>query len=70
MELEIDIECPQCKHKFKQKLRDVKPGASHKCTSCGANITFTGDDLSKAQKELDNLERTIKNISKNLKIKL
>jgi len=70
MELEIDIKCPGCSKEFKQKLRGMKPGAKTKCPHCKETITFKGDDLNKAQKALDNLERAIRGLNKTIEIKL
>lgn len=61
MKLEVDIRCPNCSRKFKQRVEDMRPGKSKRC-SCGTTIKFTGDDGRKAQRALDSLERTIKNI--------
>jgi uncharacterized C2H2 Zn-finger protein len=42
------------------------PGASRSCPYCGTVFQFTGDDGRKVQKALDDLEKTIKNMSKKL----
>jgi len=55
---------------LQQKLSEMSPGKSRKCPNCGAIIKFTGDDLSKVQKSFDNLKDQIKNLNKNLNIKL
>jgi Zn finger protein HypA/HybF involved in hydrogenase expression len=69
MQLEADLTCPNCKKKFKQKLSDMRPGNQRRCPHCHQSIRFAGDDASKIQKSLDNLERTIKNLNKKLTIK-
>jgi hypothetical protein len=69
MDLDVDITCPECGKVFKQKLRAMSPGKSAKCPGCGVTLTFAGDGASKVQKELDKLERSIKDLSKSLKIK-
>lgn len=67
MNIEIDIECPGCNKKFKEKLGNVKPGNSTKCPHCKQNITFKSDDVrSKVQKSIDDLERTIKSLKTKL----
>ena len=59
MKIEIDIDCPSCNHSFKQKLENLRPGNSCKCPSCGSEINFTGDDASKVQKAIDDLEKSM-----------
>ena len=67
MDLEFDLTCPKCKRKSKQKVKQMIPGASRSCPYCGTVFQFTGDDGRKAQKALDDLEKTIKNMSKKLR---
>ena len=62
--LEVDLDCPKCKHVFKFKIADMSPGKSATCPKCGAVIKFTGDDLSKFQKSLDDFDRNLKNLFK------
>jgi transcription initiation factor IIE alpha subunit len=63
MKLEFDLECPNCKRKMAQKVEAMRPGASRRCPSCGAEITFSGDDGRKAQKALDDLTKSLKSLS-------
>lgn len=67
MDLEFDLTCPKCKRKSKQKVKQMIPGSSRSCPYCGTLFQFTGDDGRKAQKALDDLEKTIKNMSKKLR---
>ena len=55
--LEVDVPCPGCKIKFKQRLEDMKPGRTRICPGCGKTIEFTGDDASGIQKQLDDVAR-------------
>ncbi len=57
--LEFDIECPNCHITIRQRVEDMRPGKSKKCSSCGMILKFTGDDGRKIQKSLDDLERTV-----------
>lgn len=61
--LEFDIECPNCHRTIRVRVEDMRPGKSTKCSSCGTILEFTGDDGRKIQKSLDDLERTIVDIS-------
>lgn len=62
MKLEVDISCPSCKRKFKQRLGDMRPGNTRKCPGCGKVLHFDGDDMSKTQRAVDDLERELKKI--------
>lgn len=64
MDLAFDIECPGCKRKISIKAKEMVPGRKKICPNCKAEITFSGDDGRKAQKALDNLEKSMKNLFK------
>ena len=64
MKLEADVSCPSCGRKFKQRVGEMRPGRSRRCPRCNADIRFTGDDGSKVQKAVDDLEKTIKNLNR------
>ena len=70
MKLEIDIYCSQCGKRHKQRVEQMRPGNVGHCPSCGIAIEFTGDDGRKTQKAFDDLDKTLKKLSKDLKIKL
>lgn len=61
MDLEADINCPGCKRKIKIKVKEMVPGRNKTCSYCRAEIQFSGDDGRKAQKALDDFEKTLKN---------
>ncbi len=63
MKLQFDVECPNCRRKFKQLVAEMRPGTSRHCPYCGVEIGFTGDDGRKAQRAVDNLTRTLKKLS-------
>ena len=67
--LEMEITCPSCGRKFKQRVEEMRPGKSRTCPGCGTQINFTGDDGRKAQKGLDDLEKSLKKLG-NIKFKL
>lgn len=67
MKLEFDLACPNCGRKMKQKVEKMRPGNSRLCPSCGTRIEFSGDDGRKAQKAIDDLKKTIKKVSRNLR---
>ena len=64
MDLKLPIECPGCHKTTEFKLRDIAPNSSPPCPHCGATFSFTGDDMRKAQKAIDDLERTLKRLGR------
>ncbi len=60
--LEVEISCPKCGRKFKQRVEDMRPGNSRNCPGCGGRIDFTGDDGRKAQKALDDFAKAFRKI--------
>ena len=64
MELKAEVKCPACGCKLTIKVGDMVPGRKQSCPKCHAAITFTGDDGRKAQRALDDLEKTIKKLSR------
>jgi hypothetical protein len=63
MDLEHDFKCPNCGRTVKIKVREMYPGNSKRCV-CGYEIQFSGDDGRKAQRALDDLERSLKRLGK------
>lgn len=61
-DLEFDFTCPSCHHKFTIKVKEMVPGQHQRCPYCQMTIEFTGDDGREAQKALDDLERTLRNL--------
>ena len=57
------ITCPECKKKMKKKFKQIAPGNEASC-QCGFTIKFSGDDLRRTQRSLDDLKRALKNFGK------
>lgn len=57
--IKIEISCPKCNRKFKEKVKNIRLGKSRRCPFCSAIIEFKGDDMRKIQKEFDDFEKTI-----------
>jgi len=68
--LQLELECPNCHRRFKQKVEDMHPSRSRRCPYCNTTIRFTGDDGRRVQIAVDDLERTLKRMSRTIKIKL
>jgi hypothetical protein len=64
MDLKIDYTCPRWGRTMKIKLNEMHPGNTKRCI-CGTEIRFDGDDMRKAQRAWDDLERTIKRLGKS-----
>ena len=64
MSLEFEITCPGCSRKFKERAARMKPGATRACPHCGKTIEYTGDDLSKVDR---NIKRTMADLKKIFK---
>ena len=64
MDLEADINCPGCKRKIKIKVKEMVPGRKKTCSFCRSEIQFSGDDGRKAQKAVDDFEKSLKNLFK------
>lgn len=63
MKLKADIECPNCKKSIKIKVEEMRHGRKKICPSCRSEINFSGDGR-KAQKAIDDFEKSLKNIFK------
>ena len=63
MKLEAPVICQNCNKSHKVKFENMRPGKTIRC-SCGATIRFEGDDMRKAQKAFDKLNKTLKSLGK------
>ncbi len=46
---EVEVQCPQCKEKFKQEVAKLFPGSARACPHCTTMLQFTGEDASDVQ---------------------
>lgn len=67
MKLQVDIICPRCSRRIRQAVGDMRPGRSRDCPGCDTRFQFTGDDGRKTQRALDDLERSVKRLSRRLR---
>ena len=59
MDLDLEIQCPNCKRNVKLKMRKLKKGSSHPCPRCKTEFVVRDDDFRKAQKALDDFEKSL-----------
>ena len=64
MEFDVNPECPSCNKEILMKVQELVPGTSIDCPHCNETIELTGDDGRKIKKELDNIEKSFKNLFK------
>jgi hypothetical protein len=68
---EVEVPCPGCGRKFKERMANMKPGNVKTCPSCRQSIRYTGDDASKVERELkrsvEKLERTFRDLHRKLR---
>ena len=64
-DLDTNFECPNCKRKIKIKVKEMVPGLSKNCPSCGLVIRFSGDDGRKVQRALDDIYKTLKRLGRS-----
>lgn len=57
----IDIDCPNCKHKFAFTVGQLQTGEPITCPNCKLKV-----DTSEAQKSLSKLEKDLKDFGKRL----
>jgi CDGSH-type Zn-finger protein len=69
-EMHVNVRCPGCGHRVRIRVREMVPGRSKRCPYCSTTFKFSGDDGRKAQRAVDDLERTLKRLSRKITIKL
>ena len=68
-DLTVQIRCPGCGRTLQVKVRDMVPGRVRHC-GCGCVIRFDGDDGRKVQREIDQMERELKKLSRTISFRL
>lgn len=41
----VQIDCPNCSHRFAVSISELLPGNSKKCSGCGRHVEFSADDI-------------------------
>jgi hypothetical protein len=60
--IELRPQCPKCKKEFMLDLKKFLPGRAHSCYSCGTVAQFDSTVAEKAQRLVNELEETIREI--------
>jgi len=55
--------CPQCSRNHRYALGGLPPGAEKQC-ECGYVVLFSGDDLRKMQRSLNDLHRILRSLGR------
>jgi hypothetical protein len=63
------VPCPKCGTSLAVPLAEIAPGAGKLCPNCGATIKFTGQDASKIQSIIEQLETQIPGARINVTVK-
>lgn len=66
VKLWFDLEYANCHRQFRQDAEEMRPGRSRRCPHCSVTIKFVGDDGREVQRAIDDLERTLKGVSRTL----
>ncbi len=65
---EVEIPCPHCGRRFKERMANMKPGNTRTCPSCRVSIQYTGDDASKLERDvkrsIDEFKRKVRNLNR------
>ena len=68
-DLTLDITCPGCGKKHRRSFRSLGRGTRVRC-SCGSVIKVQDDGFRQAQRQMDGLDRELKRLNRQLRIRL
>ncbi len=70
-ELYIEIRplCPKCKKEFMLDLKKFLPGKAHSCFACGTVAAFDPSLADRIQKQLHDLEVSIREVFESFSVK-
>lgn len=67
-DLVTNIQCPNCRHNLRVKIKEMVPGRSKRC-GCGCVVRFEGDNGRQVQLELGKLERELRSLNKKVPLR-
>jgi hypothetical protein len=67
--VEIRPTCPKCKKEFMLDLKKFLPGKAHSCFACGTVAPFDPSLAEKIQKQLHDLEISIREVFESFGVK-
>ena len=68
-DLNLDLTCPSCGRRHRRSFRSLGRGAQVRC-SCGSIIKVQNDSFRQAQRQMDGLDRELKRLNRQLRIRL
>jgi hypothetical protein len=63
--IELRPQCPKCKKEFMLDLKKFTPGSAHSCYACGTVAQFDMSLAEKVQKQLHDLETSIREVNES-----
>ena len=67
-DLTVRIKCPGCQTHLDLRAKDLAPGTFKRCWFCGSRLRLQGDDGSEVRQAVDNLSRSMEELSRVLKV--
>lgn len=67
MDVSIPLKCPSCGRVGMVRVRYMRLGSHTICRDCGARVNFSGDDMTRFQRQMS---RLVRGINKRLRISL
>jgi hypothetical protein len=67
--VEVRPTCPKCKKEFMLDLKKFLPGKAHSCFACGTVAPFDPSLAEKIQKQLHDLEISIREVFESFGVK-
>ncbi|HAR95450.1 MAG TPA: hypothetical protein DCR97_05740 [Deltaproteobacteria bacterium] len=70
LHIEIRPACPKCKKEFMLDLKKFLPGKTHRCFACGTVASFDPSLAERIQKQIADLETSIRELHQNFSDKV
>lgn len=68
--IEIRPMCPKCKKEFVLDLKKFLPGKAHRCFACGTVSSFDPALADRIQKQIADLETSIREVHQSFSVKM
>ena len=70
LHIEIRPACPKCKKEFMLELKKFLPGKAHRCFACGTVASFDPSLADRIQKQITDLETSIREVYQSFSAKM